>query len=184
MSEGRCKMYPGQSDSKPCGNTGSILNYQLSIGMNAACWSASDFLINNSMRQPIKTHRVSRDTKTQNFLAVSAKSFLSPCPGEGWGVWGEGWSPFLWRRGWGWWKFCRSPCITAVPLWDSKLLVRLLGANEKMNKYKLKIFNSIFLKKWNSNGQLLSRSSRSSPQSLPLSSAPSPSSPVLLTGFD
>ena len=33
--------------------------------------------------QPIKTHRVSRDTKTQNFLAVSAKRFLSPCPGEG-----------------------------------------------------------------------------------------------------
>jgi hypothetical protein len=33
-----------------------------------------------------------------------ANEQLSPCPGEGWGVWGEGWSPFLWRRGWGWWR--------------------------------------------------------------------------------
>jgi hypothetical protein len=36
-----------------------------------------------SHAQPKETQAVSRLTKTQNFLAVSAKSFLSPCPGEG-----------------------------------------------------------------------------------------------------
>ena len=81
--------------------------------MNAACWSASDFLINNSMRQPIKTHRVSRDTQRHEEV-VGFRDFEFASPFEG-GLGGS-----------------------------APLLVRFLGANEKMNKMNLKFLIQFF----------------------------------------
>ena len=69
--------------------------------MNAACWSASDFLINNSMRQPIKTHRVSRDTTPPKLFGGFRKKFFKPLPWRGLRGLGRRLKPILMKKGLG-----------------------------------------------------------------------------------